>query len=93
MTAFLFVVIKVESKIDEIQNLLVILSVLAFALVALWSYWVLYIKRLHDINLSGWFSLINLIPVLNFFFFFFLLFKRPVEPNKYGTSPLEQKIF
>lgn len=33
----------------------------------------LIIKRLHDINLSGWFSLLFLVPVVNLLLFLFLI--------------------
>lgn len=45
------------------------------------------IRRLHDLNLSGWFSLLLLIPILNFLFFFYLLYRKGDEGmNKYGFS-------
>ncbi|MCB7481616.1 DUF805 domain-containing protein [Christiangramia sediminis] len=47
-----------------------------------------FIKRLHDINLSGWYSLINLIPYVGGFFGLIVLFIDGSKgPNKYGTDP------
>jgi len=47
-----------------------------------------FIKRLHDINLSGWYSLINLIPYVGGFFGLIVLFIDGTKgPNKYGTDP------
>lgn len=53
----------------------------------LWFHWVLMIKRLHDVNLSGWLSLIYCVPFVNLFFLLFLIFKAPVDPNKYEITP------
>ena len=75
-----------NERVEEIETLPALLSILMGFLLLFWAYWILHIKRLHDVNLSGWFSLINLIPIINIFFFFFLLFKRAVDPNKY-TDP------
>ena len=52
-----------------------------------WVHFVLTIKRLHDVNLSGWVSLINCVPFVNFFFLLFLIFKGSVDPNKYEITP------
>lgn len=47
----------------------------------------LYIRRLHDINRSGWWVFLLQIPLLGFIFFLFLLFKKGVtEKNKYGKT-------
>ena len=64
---------------------------LGFVLIIAWIHWALIIKRLHDVNLSGWFSAIYLIPIINFLFLLFLLFKGSVEPNKYGERVSEEK--
>lgn len=55
------------------------------------------IKRLHDLNQSGWLSLLKLIPIVNFFFGLYLII-RPgdLDSNKYGSpraTPLVEKIF
>ena len=48
------------------------------------------VKRLHDMNLSGWLVLIVFIPLINLIFIFVLLFKRGTEgPNAYGSDPLQ----
>jgi len=45
----------------------------------------LSIRRLHDINKSGWFSLFLLIPVLRFLFILYLLLTSgEKETNKWG---------
>lgn len=43
------------------------------------------IKRLHDVNQSGWLSILILIPIVNFFFSLYLLFMPgTATPNNYG---------
>ena len=49
----------------------------------------LFIKRLHDLNISDWALLLIMIPVLNIFFFCFLILKSGSnESNSYG-DPLK----
>lgn len=48
----------------------------------------LMIRRLHDINWSGWLSLITLIPLAGFVLALILLFKSGTKGNnKYGSEP------
>ena len=50
----------------------------------------LYIKRFHDRNKSGWFSIIVFIPILNLWPFIECgFFKGTNGPNKYGRDPLQ----
>lgn len=50
------------------------------------------IRRLHDLNKSGWFLLISLIPIINFFFGIYAGFFKGTEgPNDYGEDPLAGK--
>jgi uncharacterized membrane protein YhaH (DUF805 family) len=46
------------------------------------------VRRLHDIGRSGWWFLLNFIPMLGSFvlFIFFILDSQP-EKNKYGENP------
>lgn len=49
----------------------------------------LLIRRLHDLNRSGWWALIMLIPFVNLLFAIYILFFKGTEgPNKYGPDPL-----
>lgn len=48
-----------------------------------------FIKRLHDIGLSGWYLGILLIPGINLFFLFYVMTKRGTSgQNKYGENPI-----
>ena len=53
------------------------------------SYYMLMIRRLHDVDLSGYFVLLNFIPLVNLGLFLYLLVKKgtPAE-NNYGPDPL-----
>ncbi len=53
----------------------------------------LAVRRCHDIGLSGWLTLIFLIPVVGTFFLLFLWIK-PGTPgdNPYGPDPLQQRF-
>ena len=42
-------------------------------------------RRCHDIDISGWWNLLILIPLVNLFYVLFLMLKRGSEgPNRYG---------
>ena len=50
----------------------------------------LSLRRLHDLNKSGWFLLIWLIPFVNIIFLLYIwLAPGTVGYNKYGADPLE----
>ena len=47
------------------------------------------VRRLHDLNRSGWFILLNFIPFINIFFSIYIIFFRGTQgPNRYGEDPL-----
>lgn len=57
------------------------------------SYYMLTIRRLHDLNKSGWFCLLMLVPFVNNIFpFYVLLAPGTVGPNEYGADPLGVKL-
>ena len=73
-----------EATIDVLLALGVVLL-----LVSLASGWMLSIRRCHDLGLSGWASLLLLIPMLTPFFVLILLCKSGRNgPNLYGADPL-----
>ena len=47
----------------------------------------LAVRRLHDIGKSGWWYLINLIPVVGQIIFLVLACKDSVEDNQWGPNP------
>ncbi len=59
-----------------------------FALVAIYSQIVLFIKRFHDLDKSGGYAFLSLIPVINFIvFLYLLLFPGTDEPNRFDEDP------
>ncbi|AZB99930.1 DUF805 domain-containing protein [Acinetobacter pittii] len=68
---------------------------LASVLLVVWAFWlfliylnvVLVVRRLHDLNKSGWMGLLLFIPVVQFFFMIYLLLASGTAgPNQYGPS-------
>lgn len=54
---------------------------------------VIHVRRCHDRNHSGWFILLLMLPVLNFFVFFYLLLASGTQgTNRYG-SPRNSAIW
>ncbi|NUG12387.1 DUF805 domain-containing protein, partial [Acinetobacter seifertii] len=60
-----------------------------------WAFWlfliylniVLVVRRLHDLNKSGWMGLLLFIPVVQFFFMIYLLLASGTAgPNQYGPA-------
>lgn len=48
------------------------------------------VHRLHDLDLSGWWMLLMLVPLVNFFFALYMLFFKGTDgPNQYGEDPLQ----
>ena len=54
-------------------------------LLYLYFLWVITIRRLHDMNRSGWYSLFFLLPILNVLLSLYLLFgSGSTGSNRYG---------
>ena len=52
----------------------------------------LMIRRLHDLNKSGWFALIAIIPLIGAIFSIYLFFAPgQVGWNRYGADPLQDE--
>lgn len=84
----------VDSILDSDLNFLL---VLVFGVIAL-AIWVisisLSVRRWHDLNKSGWWLLINLIPVLGWIYSLVMLGFMPGDSgsNSYGPPPEEGAI-
>lgn len=51
------------------------------------------VRRLHDTGRSGWWLLINFVPVLGaIVFFFFMVIDSNPERNEYGPSPKSYEV-
>jgi len=87
LAAILDAVWKGASK--EVQFIIAI----PLGLIWWWVMVVIIVKRLHDIDKTGWFWLIIFIPLANAILGIFLLFKKGTDgPNKYGPDPLKKDI-
>jgi len=70
----------------EISLGLILLNVLVLILLVPNIF--IVIKRLHDLNKSGWNLFVGFIPIINLILFFRLLFSKGInEQNKYGKPP------
>jgi len=72
---------------------LLLLTAIPAALVHLytqvWSVSLL-VRRLHDLNRTGWMALLLFIPLVNFVFGIYVVFFKGTDgSNKYGEDPLE----
>ena len=51
--------------------------------------WMITIRRLHDLDKSGWWSLVSFIPYVNIALgIYVLFFKGTTGPNRFGPDPL-----
>lgn len=48
----------------------------------------LSVRRLHDVNKSGWTLLVSLIPLVNIWIFILTITKGNQEENRYGKAPI-----
>jgi|WetSurMetagenome_2_1015567.scaffolds.fasta_scaffold1075322_1 uncharacterized membrane protein YhaH (DUF805 family) len=46
------------------------------------------VRRLHDINMSGWWYLISLVPYVGGLVLLVFMVLPPKEPNRFGDTPL-----
>ena len=46
------------------------------------------VRRLHDSNVSGWWVLITLIPLIGLFLFYWLIKKGDTSENRFGMPPI-----
>ena len=68
---------------------LINLITVMWGLVAFAGNMMLIIRRLHDLDKSGWFALITLVPLAGIIFSIYLLFvPGTVGYNRYGADPL-----
>jgi uncharacterized membrane protein YhaH (DUF805 family) len=64
---------------------------LVMVVILVWINISVVVRRLHDLDRSGWFWLLQIIPLVNIGLAIYLLFfKGTTGPNKYGPDPLAQ---
>lgn len=77
-----------EDQIGNGTAIMIVLLILVFVILATYASFVLIIKRFHDLDKSGWMSLLMIIPMVNFFAGIYLLFFRGTDgPNQFGPPP------
>ena len=75
-----------EFNLSTAGSLMFILVLVAFSV----PHYMLMIRRLHDLNKTGWLALLMLVPVVNTIFSLYLLFAPgTVGANDYGADPIE----
>jgi len=66
----------------------IVVLLLIYFIPAIWVAFATYVKRWHDLNLSGWMLLTLFIPFVNFLIFLYLgLAPGTTATNKYGDAP------
>ena len=69
------------------------LVMIGYILMLWWSFIAINVKRLHDLDRSGWLFLLVLIPLLNIFFFLYLIFAKGKQtPNRFGKTRLSCSV-
>lgn len=69
-----------------------IISVIGFVVLLVFT-WGYMVRRLNDINASGWLSLLMLVPLVNVILGLVLLFKKGSEgSNDYGAAPTSNSV-
>jgi uncharacterized membrane protein YhaH (DUF805 family) len=91
MTIFMGILAAVVSALgvaeDASLGVLIIISVICYVSM-LAVYIIFMIQRLHDLNKSGWMSLLVLVPFVNVFFGLYLVFANGTRgANDYGLAP------
>ncbi len=74
---------------DMPMAVMYLLTTVAYAF-AIWMNICLSVKRLHDLDKTGWMFLIFLVPLVNILFILYLLFAGGTAgENQYGPDPLQ----
>ena len=91
---FLLLIIFRVYFIDQYRGidkspLIIILNITTALLMFLWiiQYFPLAIRRLHDLNASGWYVLLTFVPFGQFLILWLMFKKGTVGSNKYGDPP------
>lgn len=69
----------------------ILLLFVAAIIVLAWMLLTLSVKRLHDVNMQGYWILLNVIPIIGTFVLLVIwAIKGTSGPNRFGADPLEQ---
>lgn len=80
--------LQIDMQQPDYLAIMFIVGILIFFIILIYSSWVLGMKRFHDLDHSGWWMLLLLVPIVGFFVILYLLFFKGTEgPNRFGNSP------
>ena len=87
-----FIMIVWTYTIDNCTNndLLTAVYVMGMAIfmnMLIFQYFPLSVRRLHDLNESGWYVLLTFVPITKFFILWLMFRKGTPTTNKYGEPP------
>lgn len=72
-------------NVESVANPILLSVITLVSLPLVWLSIVMFIRRLHDLNMSAWFILLNLVPILGTLFYLFIICAPGnKEGNKFG---------
>ena len=92
LLTFIIFVISAYSGNDIVHYDILSLIYIWILVICLWisiiQYFLLSIRRLHDLNESGWYVLLTFVPITKFFILWLMFRKGTQGTNKYGEPPI-----
>ena len=82
---FLFVLVT-----TSLMNVASTIVVLLYYIATLIPSMAAMVRRLHDLNQSGWWALAWLVPILNWLLLLWMAFPGTVGPNRFGPDPKQR---
>jgi uncharacterized membrane protein YhaH (DUF805 family) len=76
----------INNFISEEFSFVSLVFAVVFGIIREYMNYPIIVRRLHDANLSGWWALINLIPIINLLLLLVLIIKKSSPSNKFGES-------
>ena len=77
-----------DSIVGKLFNLVYIVFALAMLLPSL----AVTARRLHDVDKSGWWMLLNLVPIANLYLLYLLIIRGTPGPNRFGPPVVRTAI-
>ena len=91
MLGIIQLILELATAAIEALELLFAVVAFGFSLFGFVSNIMMGVRRLHDLDLSGWWMLLLFVPLVNILFYIYILFFKGTEgPNQYGEDPLQQ---
>lgn len=99
LIGLIFALLMYQPNKESDLKILTIFTVIffIFLLPVIYTHFTNTIRRLHDLNRSGWWSIIIIIPLVDFIFYIYLIsVAENKNPNSYGApriTPDWKKVF